>query len=158
MTDVYGEQLAAWEKAGHGRLPVCMAKTQYSFSTDATARGAPSGHSVNIREVRLAAGGQLARRIASPRSTGCRTAWSAGRMRDSPRCGRRCWISNGNTGEYRDSRQQTNGREVSEITLLLMQRMTRKQPTQRARRYSWHQKDSQEIGHYHRLLIFTHSE
>ena len=50
------EQLAAWEAAGHGRLPVCIAKTQYSFSTDPTRRGAPIGHSVPLREVRLAAG------------------------------------------------------------------------------------------------------
>jgi len=50
------EQLAAWEAAGHGHLPVCIAKTQYSFSTDPTRRGAPSGHSVPLREVRLAAG------------------------------------------------------------------------------------------------------
>ena len=49
-------QLAAWEAAGHGHLPVCIAKTQYSFSTDPALRGAPSGHSVPLREVRLAAG------------------------------------------------------------------------------------------------------
>ncbi len=49
-------QLAAWEAAGHGYLPVCIAKTQYSFSTDPALRGAPSGHSVPLREVRLAAG------------------------------------------------------------------------------------------------------
>ncbi|MDP3338822.1 formate--tetrahydrofolate ligase [Frigidibacter sp.] len=49
-------QLAAWEAAGHGHLPVCIAKTQYSFSTDPSLRGAPSGHSVPLREVRLAAG------------------------------------------------------------------------------------------------------
>lgn len=49
-------QLAAWEKAGYGHLPVCMAKTQYSFSTDPAALGAPSGHIVPVREVRLAAG------------------------------------------------------------------------------------------------------
>ena len=41
---------------GYGHLPVCIAKTQYSFSTDASLRGAPSGHSMNIREVRLSAG------------------------------------------------------------------------------------------------------
>jgi formate--tetrahydrofolate ligase len=41
---------------GYGRFPVCIAKTQYSFSTDPTLRGAPSGHSVNVREIRLAAG------------------------------------------------------------------------------------------------------
>jgi formate--tetrahydrofolate ligase len=49
-------QLAAWQAAGFGHLPVCMAKTQYSFSTDPTALGAPSGHIVPVREVRLAAG------------------------------------------------------------------------------------------------------
>jgi formate--tetrahydrofolate ligase len=37
-------------------LPICVAKTQYSFSTDAALRGAPSGHTVNVREVRLSAG------------------------------------------------------------------------------------------------------
>ncbi len=50
------EQLRSWEEAGYGHLPVCMAKTQYSFSTDPTLRGAPSGHSVPVREVRLSAG------------------------------------------------------------------------------------------------------
>lgn len=49
-------QLAAWEDAGYGHLPVCMAKTQYSFSTDPSALGAPTGHIVPVREVRLAAG------------------------------------------------------------------------------------------------------
>lgn len=49
-------QLAAWEEAGYGDLPVCMAKTQYSFSTDPALRGAPEGHTVPIREVRLSAG------------------------------------------------------------------------------------------------------
>jgi len=49
-------QLARWEAAGHGHLPVCMAKTQYSFSTDPSLLGAPTGHIVPIREVRLAAG------------------------------------------------------------------------------------------------------
>ncbi|WP_448664282.1 formate--tetrahydrofolate ligase [Sphingomonas sp. CJ20] len=49
-------QLARWEAAGYGHLPVCMAKTQYSFSTDPTALGAPTGHIVPVREVRLAAG------------------------------------------------------------------------------------------------------
>jgi formate--tetrahydrofolate ligase len=50
------EQLRAWEAAGYGHLPVCMAKTQYSFSTDPSLRGAPTGFGVPIREVRLAAG------------------------------------------------------------------------------------------------------
>ena len=49
-------QLKAWEDAGYGNLPVCMAKTQYSFSTDPNLRGAPTGHTVPIREVRLSAG------------------------------------------------------------------------------------------------------
>ncbi|SMY06605.1 formate--tetrahydrofolate ligase [Flavimaricola marinus] len=49
-------QLAAWEEQGYGHLPICMAKTQYSFSTDPNLRGAPTGHSVPIREVRLSAG------------------------------------------------------------------------------------------------------
>ncbi len=49
-------QLHQWEKDGFGNLPVCMAKTQYSFTTDPTVLGAPSHHSVPVREVRLAAG------------------------------------------------------------------------------------------------------
>ena len=49
-------QLARWEADGYGGLPVCIAKTQYSFSTDPGALGAPTGHIVPIREVRLAAG------------------------------------------------------------------------------------------------------
>ena len=50
------DQLKTWEAAGYGHLPVCMAKTQYSFSTDPNLRGAPTGHSVPVREVRLSAG------------------------------------------------------------------------------------------------------
>jgi len=50
------DQLRAWEEAGYGNLPVCMAKTQYSFSTDPALRGAPTGFSVPVREVRLSAG------------------------------------------------------------------------------------------------------
>jgi formate--tetrahydrofolate ligase len=50
------EQLKLWEDQGYGHLPVCMAKTQYSFSTDPNLRGAPTGHSVPVREVRLSAG------------------------------------------------------------------------------------------------------
>ena len=49
-------QLAEWEEAGYGNLPVCMAKTQYSFSANPSLRGAPTGHSLPIREVRLSAG------------------------------------------------------------------------------------------------------
>lgn len=50
------DQLKQWEDAGYGALPVCMAKTQYSFTTDPNQRGAPTGHSIPIREVRLSAG------------------------------------------------------------------------------------------------------
>ncbi|MFB2550604.1 formate--tetrahydrofolate ligase [Ensifer soli] len=50
------DQLRAWEEQGYGHLPICMAKTQYSFSTDPNLRGAPSGHTVPVREVRLSAG------------------------------------------------------------------------------------------------------
>ena len=50
------DQLKAWEAAGYGHFPICMAKTQYSFSTDPNLRGAPTGHSVPVREVRLSAG------------------------------------------------------------------------------------------------------
>jgi hypothetical protein len=50
------DQLREWEAQGYGNLPVCMAKTQYSFSTDPNLRGAPEGHTLPIREVRLSAG------------------------------------------------------------------------------------------------------
>jgi formate--tetrahydrofolate ligase len=53
---VAAARLAEIEAAGYGHLPICMAKTQYSFSTDPTLMGAPSGHTVSVREVRLAAG------------------------------------------------------------------------------------------------------
>lgn len=50
------KQLEQWQAAGFGDLPVCMAKTQYSFSADPTALGAPSGHIIPVREVKLSAG------------------------------------------------------------------------------------------------------
>ena len=50
------DQLKDWEAQGYGDLPVCMAKTQYSFSTDPNLRGAPTGHTVPVREVRISAG------------------------------------------------------------------------------------------------------
>ncbi|OAV52618.1 formate--tetrahydrofolate ligase [Rhizobium sp. WYCCWR10014] len=50
------DQLQTWEEQGYGKLPICMAKTQYSFSTDPNLRGAPEGHIVTVREVRLSAG------------------------------------------------------------------------------------------------------
>jgi formate--tetrahydrofolate ligase len=56
MDDKILNQLKDWEDQGYGALPVCMAKTQYSFSTDPTQRGAPTGHTVPVREVRLSAG------------------------------------------------------------------------------------------------------
>ncbi|HZM07078.1 MAG TPA: formate--tetrahydrofolate ligase [Methylocella sp.] len=52
-------QIKKLQDGGYGRYPVCVAKTQYSFSTDAKLRGAPSGHEINIREVRLAAGAEF---------------------------------------------------------------------------------------------------
>jgi formate--tetrahydrofolate ligase len=66
-TRLYGAGLVTWdakarrrllrvERDGYGGLPVCVAKTQYSFSTDPTALGAPSGHELHVREVRLSAG------------------------------------------------------------------------------------------------------
>jgi formate--tetrahydrofolate ligase len=53
------QQIKHFQEAGYGHYPVCVAKTQYSFSTDPKLLGAPSGHMVNIREVRLAAGAEF---------------------------------------------------------------------------------------------------
>jgi len=50
------DQLKAWEDMGYGKLPVCIAKTQYSFTTDPNQRGAPTGFTIPVREVRLSAG------------------------------------------------------------------------------------------------------
>jgi formate--tetrahydrofolate ligase len=52
-------QIEILQKNGYGKFPVCVAKTQSSFSTDAKLRGAPKGHSVTIREIRLAAGAEF---------------------------------------------------------------------------------------------------
>ncbi len=52
-------QIKRLQESGYGHYPVCIAKTQYSFSTDAKLRGAPSNHEINIREVRLAAGAEF---------------------------------------------------------------------------------------------------
>ena len=49
-------QLKEWEEQGYGNLPICVAKTQYSFTTDPTRRGAPTGFTLPVREVRLSAG------------------------------------------------------------------------------------------------------
>jgi formate--tetrahydrofolate ligase len=53
------DQLADFEKQGFGHFPVCIAKTQYSFTTDANIKGAPSGHVLTVREVRLSAGAEF---------------------------------------------------------------------------------------------------
>jgi formate--tetrahydrofolate ligase len=53
------DQLASFEAMGFGKAPVCIAKTQYSFSTNADAKGAPTDHIVNVREVRLSAGAEF---------------------------------------------------------------------------------------------------
>jgi formate--tetrahydrofolate ligase len=52
-------QIKQLQDSGYGHYPVCVAKTQSSFSTDAAVRGAPSNHVVNVREVRLAAGAEF---------------------------------------------------------------------------------------------------
>jgi formate--tetrahydrofolate ligase len=70
VTNIYGateataekrilDQLAQFEKDGYGDAPICMAKTQYSFSIDPSLKGAPEGHVVPIREVRLSAGAEF---------------------------------------------------------------------------------------------------
>ena len=53
------EQLKTWEEMGFGKLPVCIAKTQYSFTTNPDAKGAPVDHMINVREVRLSAGAEF---------------------------------------------------------------------------------------------------
>ena len=53
------EQLKNFEAAGYGDLPICVAKTQYSFSTDPNLKGAPSGHALPLREVRLSSGAEF---------------------------------------------------------------------------------------------------
>ena len=53
------EQLAAFEKMGYGKFPVCIAKTQYSFSTNPDAKGAPTDHVIKVRDVRLSAGAEF---------------------------------------------------------------------------------------------------
>ena len=53
------EKLKKWEKDGYGHFPICMAKTQYSFTTDPSRRGSPTGHSTPIRDVKLCAGAEF---------------------------------------------------------------------------------------------------
>jgi formate--tetrahydrofolate ligase len=52
-------QIQKLQDDGYGRYPVCVAKTQYSFTTNPNAKGAPTGHTIDIREVRLAAGAEF---------------------------------------------------------------------------------------------------
>jgi len=56
MDDRLRAQLATWEDAGFGQFPICMAKTQYSFTTDPDRRGAPAGFALPVRDLRLSAG------------------------------------------------------------------------------------------------------
>ncbi|HEY6754321.1 MAG TPA: formate--tetrahydrofolate ligase [Pseudolabrys sp.] len=53
------DQLKSWEEMGYGKLPICIAKTQYSFSTNPDSKGAPADHTINVREVRLSAGAEF---------------------------------------------------------------------------------------------------
>ena len=53
------EQIKKIEQAGFRKFPVCIAKTQYSFSTNSKVKGAPSGHTLSIREVRLSSGAEF---------------------------------------------------------------------------------------------------
>jgi formate--tetrahydrofolate ligase len=53
------DQLAQFEQMGYGHLPICIAKTQYSFTTNADLKGAPNDHIVTVREVRLSAGAEF---------------------------------------------------------------------------------------------------
>ena len=56
VPDAVARRLKAFEDAGFGNVPVCIAKTQYSFTSDPTVMGAPTGHTIPVREVRLSAG------------------------------------------------------------------------------------------------------
>ena len=53
------EQLKNFQENGYGELPICVAKTQYSFSTDPSLKGAPTGHVLQVREVRLSSGAEF---------------------------------------------------------------------------------------------------
>ena len=57
--DKVKEQVSTIEKSGFGKFPVCIAKTQYSFSTDPKLKGAPTGHSLPVREIRLSSGAEF---------------------------------------------------------------------------------------------------
>ena len=59
MEEETKEKIKLIEQAGFGKFPICIAKTQYSFSTDPKLKGAPSGHEIPIREVRLSSGAEF---------------------------------------------------------------------------------------------------
>ena len=59
LDDAVRDQLASFEAMGYGKLPVCIAKTQYSFSTNPDLKGAPDDHTIPVREVRLSAGAEF---------------------------------------------------------------------------------------------------
>ena len=59
LEDQIKEQIKEIERAGFGKFPICIAKTQYSFSTDPKLKGAPSGHTLSVREVRLSTGAKF---------------------------------------------------------------------------------------------------
>ena len=59
LEDKIKEQIKEIERAGFGKFPICIAKTQYSFSTDPKLKGAPSGHTLSVREVRLSTGAKF---------------------------------------------------------------------------------------------------
>ena len=52
----FGKKIAQFQEDGYGHFPVCVAKTQYSFSTDPSLRGAPTGHIFNVRDAYVSAG------------------------------------------------------------------------------------------------------
>jgi formate--tetrahydrofolate ligase len=59
MDKAVKDQLASFETMGYGKAPICVAKTQYSFSTNPDSKGAPTDHTINVREVRLSAGAEF---------------------------------------------------------------------------------------------------
>ena len=63
-SDIAETQIAQYEKSGFDKFPICMAKTQYSFSCDPAAKGVPTGFRVNVREIRSCAGAQFLYPIA----------------------------------------------------------------------------------------------
>ena len=82
------DQLAQFEQMGYGKLPVCIAKTQYSFSTNADTKGAPVDHTIPVREVRLSAGAEFVVAICGEIMTMPGPAAGARRRLDRCRCGR----------------------------------------------------------------------